>query len=123
MSQIKQLIYLQSPRSSHPWEQRINAKVEKDHQPFQQRGATSLYQPRIVSALDLSGSDYEDDIGSEVDQFLQDHEDILDARKFLSDAKEMNIWDQNIDDKKIKQAYEKINSDLPLDFEKIPLEK
>ena len=65
-------------------------KVEKDHQPFQQRGATSLYQPRIVSALDLSGSDC-NDIGSEVDQFLQDHEDILDARKFLS-AKEMNIW-------------------------------
>ena len=56
-------------------------KLKKDHQPFQQRGATSLYQPRIVSALDLSGSDYEDDI-EEVDQFLQDHEDILDARKF-----------------------------------------
>jgi len=124
LNQIKGLIHLQNPRSSHPWEQRINTKIEKkDHQPFQQRGATSLYQPRIVSALDLSGSDYEDDIGSEVDQFLQDHEDILDARKFINDAKEMNIWSQEVDDNKIKNVYEKINSDLPLDFEKIPLEK
>ena len=36
---------------------------------------------------------------------------------------EMNIWSQEVDDNKIKNVYEKINSDLPLDFEKISLEK
>ena len=58
---------LQVSHGSMPWEQQtqvmhsnITDDALKKHKPFQQRGATSLYQPKIVSALDLSGTEYEE---------------------------------------------------------------
>tara|TARA_B100000945_G_C20426942_1_gene621092 strand:- start:2264 stop:4090 length:1827 start_codon:yes stop_codon:yes gene_type:complete len=123
LQEIKGLIRLQQPIACQPWQEVRGAKVEnKNHQPFQQRSATSLYQPLIASALDLSGSKYEDDLVEDLDEYLSDHDSIIEARHTLAQFKKLGIKDKDAEKKLITNAAEKINRNKPHDMEEISVE-
>ena len=87
MNQIREDLYVQTSKGIQPWEGGAAMpnppKTNPQHNNFQLRGATSLYQPQIVGGLDLSGSQWEtEDINSINDFFdgnlnIEWHENLI----------------------------------------------
>ena len=83
---------------------------------------TSLYQPLIASALDLSGSKYEDDLVEDLDEYLSERDSIIEAKHTLAQFKKLGIKDKDAEKKLITNAAEKINRNKPHDMEEISVE-
>lgn len=122
VSQIQTQINIQRTQNSKgcmPWEEQItNPQIpipdndKKSHNSFQQRGSTSLYQPKIISALDLSGTAYEDQDDNSVTAILND----LNTEELKATIKTIKKYNESeagiLIKREIKDFVNKNNSDL-----------
>ena len=96
IQQISNLAYRQKVPTYHPWQanetwsqytQNNRSSSTRNHQVFQQRGATSLYQSLTISALDLAGSANE-----------QVEENISDEETWINQYGDMARLNETIDE-------------------------
>lgn len=118
MKQISDLIFNQRSSGVQPWTANYDNRPKSDpkskHNSFQQRGATSLYQPKMVSALDLSGSSYEDaDDSSLTKRFLDGHEEIETLKETIKTIKNAKSYNDNLEKNLVESTREIIIRDLP----------
>ena len=101
VQQISQLAHRQKAPTFHPWQggeswsqftQNNRTTSSRNHQVFQQRGATSLYQSLTISALDLAGSTHEP-IGQSMsveEQWINQYGELPDLIESLELVKQMD---------------------------------
>ena len=127
MAQIKSDIYMQTSRGVMPWQQGAaqsnKTNPSSKHTSFQQRGATSLYQPQIVSALDLIGSSYEQEQNTnKVDEYLDGHKSIIRFKGKLEGLEEEKMLTEKIKKKQIIKCQKELIADAPEDINEISID-
>ena len=128
MAQIKNDLHMQTSRGVMPWQQGAaqsnNTNPNSKHTSFQQRGATSLYQPQIVSALDLIGSKYEQLENSDnIDKYLDGNPIIIRFKGKLEGLEEENMLTEQIKNKQILKCQKELVTDAPTDVDEISIDK
>ena len=136
LSKIKSVIHRQRNKESdqfHPWQTQRDAQYTNNKSkspralatPFQQAGSSSLYQSKIVSALDLTGSVHEvayKDM-SDIEQYLEERDAISQLKSQLADLEGIPFDDNEGLDKArmtlIKNKAIKYNKEKPLDIDEI----
>ncbi len=128
MNQIKNDLRFQASRGVMPWEQGAAKPKDKNmqstHQSFVQRGATSLYQPQVVSALDLIGSNYEQnqDI-SRVDKYLDGNPLIDKLKDSLDSLRGVEMLSDEIEKALYIRSKEELMEDAPDGIDDISIEE
>ncbi|MDA7851430.1 DUF1998 domain-containing protein [Gammaproteobacteria bacterium] len=127
MSQIKGDLYMQTSRGVMPWQQGAarsnNANPNSKHNSFQQRGATSLYQPQIVSALDLIGSNYEQEQNlNKVDEYLDGNHLISRYKGKLEVFEENDMLTDELKSEQCLRCQKDLMADAPEDVTEISIE-
>jgi len=125
MKQIQQDLHVQTSKGIQPWEAGAAMpnppKQNPQHNNFQLRGATSLYQPQIVGGLDLSGSQWETEDINPIDDFLDGNDDIEKLKNTLKDFKKNNIPDEAVANL-YDQYCEIINREKPSEVDNISVQ-
>ena len=127
MAQIKGSIHRQTSRGVMPWQQGAaqpnKTNPSSKHNSFQQRGATSLYQPQLVSALDLIGSNYEQEQNlNKVDEYLDGNKLIILYKGKLKGLEEENMLTEKIKNKQILKCKQELIDDAPEDINEISID-
>jgi hypothetical protein len=127
MAQIKSDLYMQTSRGVMPWQQGAaqpkTANPNSKHNSFQQRGATSLYQPQIVSALDLIGSHYEQGHNlNQVDEYLDGNTLIIRYKGKLEGLDELGMLTEKMKSEQCLKCQNELIADAPEDIHEISID-
>lgn len=135
LAQIKSVIHRQRNKEAdqfHPWQVQSDAQYTNNKSkasrvlstPFQQAGSSSLYQSKIVSALDLSGSAHEvayKDMTA-VEQYLEEMDAIETLKGNIDDLKDLFDSEETFNngrEKLITNRAKSLNKQKPLNIDEI----